>query len=59
MTAYRTLLPNRTPFQNDIGESPIRERCLEKDKSATHILCECEAIAYLRLSPGLLFYDAK
>jgi hypothetical protein len=23
-------------------------RCLEKDESVTHILCECEAIAYLR-----------
>jgi hypothetical protein len=24
------------------------ERCLEEDESATHILCDCEAIAYLR-----------
>jgi hypothetical protein len=28
--------------------SPTCERCLEKDESATHILCECEAIADLR-----------
>jgi hypothetical protein len=28
--------------------SPTCERCLEKDESATHILCDCEAIAYLR-----------
>jgi hypothetical protein len=27
---------------------PICERCLEEDESATHILCDCEAIAYLR-----------
>jgi hypothetical protein len=31
-----------------LTNSPISERCLEKDQSATHILCECEAIAYLR-----------
>jgi hypothetical protein len=31
-----------------ITESPTCERCLEKDESATHILCDCEAIAYLR-----------
>jgi hypothetical protein len=24
------------------------ERCLQEDESATHILCDCEAIAYLR-----------
>jgi hypothetical protein len=24
------------------------ERCLEEAESATHILCDCEAIAYLR-----------
>jgi hypothetical protein len=24
---------------------PICERCLEKDESATHILCDCEAVA--------------
>jgi hypothetical protein len=24
------------------------ERCLEEDESATHILCDCEAIANLR-----------
>jgi hypothetical protein len=27
---------------------PTCERCLGEDKSATHILCDCEAIAYLR-----------
>jgi hypothetical protein len=29
---------------------PDSERCQEKDESATHILCDCEAIAYLRFS---------
>jgi hypothetical protein len=28
--------------------SPTCERCLEKEESATHILCDCDAIAYLR-----------
>jgi hypothetical protein len=28
-------------------DSPICERCLEKDETATHILCDYEAIAYL------------
>jgi hypothetical protein len=27
---------------------PTCESCLEEDESATHILCDCEAIAYLR-----------
>jgi hypothetical protein len=42
----------------------LRERCLE-DESAIHILCDCEAIAYLRfcnLSQYFLepsdYYDA-
>jgi hypothetical protein len=39
--------PKRTPFQNGI-DSPICVRCLEKDETATHILCDCEAIAYVR-----------
>jgi hypothetical protein len=29
-------------------DSPINDRCLEKDETTTHILCEWEAIAYLR-----------
>jgi hypothetical protein len=29
-------------------ESPICERCLEKDELATHILWNCKAVAYLR-----------
>jgi hypothetical protein len=31
-----------------LTNSPTCERCLEKDESATHILCDCEATAYLR-----------
>jgi hypothetical protein len=33
---------------NYITEFVILERCLEKDESAKHILCDCEGIAYLR-----------
>jgi hypothetical protein len=29
-------------------DDSICERCLEEDESATHILCDCEAIAHLR-----------
>jgi hypothetical protein len=35
-------------FKMGLTNSPICERCLEKGESATHILCDCEAIAYLR-----------
>jgi hypothetical protein len=28
---------------------PTCERCLEEDASATHILCDCEAIAHLQV----------
>jgi hypothetical protein len=38
-----------TFMEMGLMESPACERCLEKDESATHILCDCEAIAYLRL----------
>jgi hypothetical protein len=34
-------------FQLGLTDNPICERCLE-DKSATHILCDCEAIVYLQ-----------
>jgi hypothetical protein len=34
-------------FKLGLTDNPICERCLE-DESATHILYECEAIAYLR-----------
>jgi hypothetical protein len=35
-------------FKIGLTESPTSERCLEKEESATHILCDCEAIADLR-----------
>jgi hypothetical protein len=31
-----------------LTDDPTCERCLQEDESATHILCDCEAIAYLR-----------
>jgi hypothetical protein len=31
-----------------LTDNPTCERCLEEDESATHILCDCEAIANLR-----------
>jgi hypothetical protein len=35
-------------FKLGLTDDPTCERCLQEDKSATHILCDCEAIAYLR-----------
>jgi hypothetical protein len=35
-------------FKLELTDDPNCERCLEEDESATHILCDCEAIAYLR-----------
>jgi hypothetical protein len=35
-------------FKLGLTDDPTCERCLEKDESTTHILCDCEAIAYLR-----------
>jgi hypothetical protein len=31
-----------------LADEPSCERCLEEDEPATHTLCDCEAIAYLR-----------
>jgi hypothetical protein len=31
-----------------LTNDPTCERCLEENESATHILCDCEAIANLR-----------
>jgi hypothetical protein len=31
-----------------LTDDPACERCLKEDESTTHILCDCEAIAYLR-----------
>jgi hypothetical protein len=38
----------QTPFQTEIDRWLLCKRCLKEDESATHILCDCEAIAYLR-----------
>jgi hypothetical protein len=35
-------------FKLGLTNSPNCERCLEKEESATHILHDCEATAYLR-----------
>jgi hypothetical protein len=46
-TTYRTLSPKRTPFQLGLINDPICERCQEEDESATHILCDYEAVAHV------------
>jgi hypothetical protein len=46
-------------FKMRLTDDPICERCLEEDESATHILCDCEAIANLRFRHLQLFYGAK
>jgi hypothetical protein len=35
-------------FKMALTDDPTCERCLEENESATHILCDCEAIANLR-----------
>jgi hypothetical protein len=35
-------------FKLGLTDDPTYLRCLEEVESATHILCDCEAIAYLR-----------
>jgi hypothetical protein len=35
-------------FKLGLTDNPTCERCLRKDESATHILCDCETIAYLK-----------
>jgi hypothetical protein len=35
-------------FKLGLTDDPTCEQCLEKDESATHILCDCEVTAYLR-----------
>jgi hypothetical protein len=41
---YWTLPLKKTPCEAGI----TCERCLQEDESAAQILCDCEAIAYLR-----------
>jgi hypothetical protein len=35
-------------FRLGLTDNPTCERCLEEDESATHILCDCDAMASLR-----------
>jgi hypothetical protein len=35
-------------FKLGLTDDPICERCLQEDESATHILCNCEAVAHVR-----------
>jgi hypothetical protein len=36
-------------FKLGLSDSPTCERCQEKDETAMHVLCECEALAHWRL----------
>jgi hypothetical protein len=47
-TAYSTLSPKMHLFKLGLTDDPICERFLEDNESATHILCDFEAVAYLR-----------
>jgi hypothetical protein len=45
-------------FKMGLMNDPIYERCLETGESATHIFCDCEALAYLRFrNLGLFFME--
>jgi hypothetical protein len=45
-------------FKLGLTDNPTYERLLEEYESATHILCDCEAIAYLRfLHLGQFFME--
>jgi hypothetical protein len=35
-------------FKLGLANDPICERCLEEVESATHILCDCEAVAHIK-----------
>jgi hypothetical protein len=35
-------------FKLGLANDPICERCLEDDESATHMVCDCEAVAHIR-----------
>jgi hypothetical protein len=42
-------------FKMGLTDGPICERCLEDDESATHILCDCEALAILSSYQPVVF----
>jgi hypothetical protein len=55
-TTYRTLPPQRAPFQNGVDRWPNLWKVPRR--TATHILCDCEAIANLRFRHlGQFFMD--
>jgi hypothetical protein len=57
---YRTLSPKRHFCKLGLTDDPTCERCLEKDELATHFLCDCEAIAYLRFNHlGQFFMESR
>jgi hypothetical protein len=56
-TTYRTLSPKRAPFQIGINWwSHLRKVLIEEDESATHILCDFEAVACLRFCHLVQFF---
>jgi hypothetical protein len=47
-------------FKLGLTDDPISQRCLEEDESATHILCDCEAVASCKISSlGPVFHGTK
>jgi hypothetical protein len=46
-------------FKLGLTDDPTYDRCLEEDERATHVLCDCEAIAQLRFRHLGLFYGTK
>jgi hypothetical protein len=54
-----TLSPKRTPFKLRLTDEPTCERSLEIGESAAHVLCDCEATAYLRFRHLGQFYGTK
>jgi hypothetical protein len=59
-TIYRTLSPKRNLFKLGLINDPFWEKCLEEDESATHILCDCEAVAHIRFRQlGQFFMEAS
>jgi hypothetical protein len=49
-TIYSILFPKGQLLKLRLTDKPICERCQEKHESATHIICDYEAIAYLSFS---------
>jgi hypothetical protein len=59
-TTYMTLSLRQTLFKLGLINDPICERCLEEDESATHILCNCEAVDQIRFRHlGQIFMESN